>query len=385
MENSNQYKELIVRYLLDELTAEEEADVLKWINSSEQNRKYFEDLKKTWTLARINSVKTINVDEEWRQFEQKIAFKQRGDKQDNESIYYVEEEKSHKKAVLYKIFFKTAVAASLILVLGVGGWFFVKNSDNRGKQLAAVEDNKKREAVTGVVKHVINSSKELKKVVLQDGTEVTLSGHSEVSFNEPFINDRRDITLKGKASFSVAKDKKRPFTVYSGRLSTTALGTRFSVTAFEKENFIVVRLFEGKVVVRPKPNSVNRQENNYYLLPGQELIYNNQQSIARIRRFTGNKVTPKINPEKPFVDSLLIPENEKGSWFMFNNEPLSVVFNELQNMYDIEIVYSKKDISNIYFIGRFNRADSVINILHQIAVPNNLKVAKMNKKFIITR
>lgn len=380
MENNNQYAELIVRYLLKELPVEEEADLLKWINSSEQNRQYFDELKNTWRLAGLHSVKNINIDEEWRQFEQKITFMELAEKEDT-----VEEEKPNKKIALYKIFIVTAVAASLIFALGVGKWLFVTNNDSKGEQLVGVEEKKKSDPVSGFIRHEKNTTLKLKRLVLSDGTHIDLSARSELSFYEPFINNRRDITLKGKANFTVAKDKMRPFTVYSGRLSTTALGTKFSVTAFDDENFIVVRLFEGKVVVKPSSDLVNRQETNYYLLPGQELIYNNQRSIARVRRFNVNKVAAKINNEKPLADTLEIPENQKGSWFMFNNQALSVVFNELQNMYDVEIVYSKKDISNMYFIGEFNRTDSVEYILHQIALPNNLKVAKKNNRFIITK
>jgi hypothetical protein len=215
---------------------------------------------------------------------------------------------------------------------------------------------------------------------------VTLSDKSEISFYEPFIDDRRDIKLKGKANFKVAKDKIRPFTVFSGSLSTTALGTRFTVTAFENQNFIIVRLFEGKVVVKPGNKVTQNVVNNYYLLAGQELIYNNENNIAKVRRFGANAlITKRPEKEKPVIDNLTIPENGTGSWFMFNNQPLSFVFDELQNMYDVDIRYSKKDISKIYFIGKFDRSESFENIIKQIADLNNLKILKKDNTFIITK
>ena len=44
-----------------------------------------------------------------------------------------------------------------------------------------------------------------------------------------FPPDKREIFLKGEAKFIVAKNKKKPFTVYTGMLATTALGTIFTV------------------------------------------------------------------------------------------------------------------------------------------------------------
>lgn len=75
---------------------------------------------------------------------------------------------------------------------------------------------------------------------------MTLLDKSEVNFHQPIINNTIDITLKGKAYFEVAKDKTKPFTVFSGNLSTIALGTQFSVTAFSHQNNIIVRLLKAK-------------------------------------------------------------------------------------------------------------------------------------------
>src|SRR5687768_7982591 len=48
MENTHQYDELLIRYLLREANAEEEAWVVQWINADERNRLYFETLERTW-------------------------------------------------------------------------------------------------------------------------------------------------------------------------------------------------------------------------------------------------------------------------------------------------------------------------------------------------
>lgn len=70
---------------------------------------------------------------------------------------------------------------------------------------------------------------------------------------------------------------------------------------------------------------------------------------------------------------------------MFNNQSLEQVFDQLALLYNVDIVYSKKDVFNIYFIGKFNKSDSLEAVISQISAVNNLTVTRQNNKFIIAR
>lgn len=85
----------------------------------------------------------------------------------------------------------------------------------------------------------------------------------------------------------------------------------------------------------------------------------------------------KNNKREPIlIDNPSVPKLGRGSWYMFNNQPLEQVFNQLEGMFNVDIAYTRKDISKIYFIGTFNTSDSLDDILKQISVLNNLKVTK---------
>ncbi|MEO7961279.1 MAG: DUF4974 domain-containing protein, partial [Ginsengibacter sp.] len=71
------------------------------------------------------------------------------------------------------------------------------------------------------------------------------------------------------------------------------------------------------------------------------------------------------------------------SWFMFNNQPLAEIFQALGEMYGTKIIYSKTDFNKLYFIGRFNRSDSLEDILNHIATLNNLRIEKTDSTFTI--
>lgn len=379
MEMSNQYDELFIRYLLNDLNTEEETFVLHWINSNEQNRQYFEELKKTWNLTAVKELAdVVDVNEEWGRFTQMLTLKE---KQYNSPGEVIEFEKPTLRRNFYKLLIATGVAASILLVIGIGSGLF--DTKNLPEQTVAKSNNEKSNSASVAFRHQLNTSGKIEKIKLRDGSEVLLFNESEISYNEPFTDNKRDIILKGKAEFKVAKDKSKPFTVYSGDISTTALGTRFVVTAYEKAANIIVRLYEGKVLVKTNYITKNAFQKDFYLLPGDEFIYDKNQLTARLRTLKGNKDNNVF--VMPTIDNPSFPKNDKGTWYMFNNQSLSQVFDQLENMYSVKITYSKKDVYNKYFIGKFNKLDSVEHILREIAALNHLKLTVNNDRFIIAK
>jgi ferric-dicitrate binding protein FerR (iron transport regulator) len=211
---------------------------------------------------------------------------------------------------------------------------------------------------------------------------IVMADKSELTYLTPF-GDKRAITLTGKAHFKVAKDKTRPFTVTSGAISTTALGTEFTVTALVKQ--ITVRLYEGKVVVKPSERADWRMKNDVYLSPGQELIYRND-AVAFVRTFTEKKaVSKELNHDKITLDNPSIPENADGTWFMFNNQSLGQVLDQMAGFYNVKIIYNKKDVQNINWTGQYNKSDSLETILKRIGIVHNLTITKKDTAYIISK
>ncbi|MDB5247467.1 MAG: FecR family protein [Segetibacter sp.] len=275
-----------------------------------------------------------------------------------------------------------SVAASVLVLIGLSSTLFLNNNPETPLVRNA---GKKTDSLTFVAHREVNTTGKEKRIQLPDGSLIVLGNKSEITYRQPFV-DSRDVTLIGKAYFKVAKDKIRPFTVISGDISTTAIGTEFTVTEFRNAKQIVVRLYEGEVVVKAVDERNKKLKKDVYLLPGQAFVYAGK-TKANVKNFKlKNTLAPEVvMNEEVELDHPSLPQNTRGSWFMFNNQPLRVVFDELQNMYDVEIIYSKKDISNMYFIGKFVRGDSLERILKQVATLNNLNVIKKNNKYIITR
>ncbi|WP_207515867.1 FecR family protein [Longitalea luteola] len=376
MKNSEQLDDLITRHFCNELNSDEQALLQQWVSASEENRQYYEELKNTWQLMKEAKTRDeINADKEWVYFQE--CLEQEGGRNDSAAA-------TGKSGIVRRIVIATAIAATVLFIIALGyNWFGSQTPD---KAPVAAEEKKQNEpAVT--VRHEENRTDKAEQFVLADSSVIILEPLSAATWNEPFTNNRRDIVLKGKATFQVAKDQTRPFTVISGHIATTALGTRFSVTAFEEDDLITIQLFEGRVVVKPAGSMQPQLKRDYYLQPGEELLYSNKQHNARVRRFTNDNATAKrrLNETHQPADQPLLPVGDKGSWYMFNNQPLAQVFRQLEELYGVQIVYAEKDVEKIYFIGKFSKSDSVGHILKQIATLNNLTINKQNNTYIISR
>lgn len=87
------------------------------------------------------------------------------------------------------------------------------------------------------------------KVILSDGSEITLNSGSEIRYPVQFNGLKRQIYLDGEAFFKVKHNETKPFVVSTGQLTTTVLGTSFNIRAYAKLNQIAVSVATGKVGV----------------------------------------------------------------------------------------------------------------------------------------
>ncbi len=88
-------------------------------------------------------------------------------------------------------------------------------------------------------------------ITLPDGSTVRVDGGSRFAWFDDDLGGR-NVMLFGEAFFTVASDPERPFTVRSGSLTVTVLGTEFGVSATPHSENMEVILHEGNVSVEYK-------------------------------------------------------------------------------------------------------------------------------------
>ncbi len=290
-------------------------------------------------------------------------------------------ERRRKKTRIFVIARRVAAAAILLLAMGTGVYYLLSKNAENGNM--PVETS----IVNNSNKTIRNTTKTVMKIMLPDSSLAELQPNTEIVFSEFFEKNKRDVYLKGDAVFSVSKDSDRPFTVYSGTVSTTALGTRFRVIYTDNNEEAKVYLYEGKVVVRV----INDKEKTSYLEPGDILsfannivkIYRGAQYLATSKgneNITSGADKVKVETDKKDIKNATViePGTAIPKWYKFEKESLANVFEQLSNLYNVEISYNRNVLRNKYFIGRFEKTDSIEKVLKTITDLNRLKLEKVS-------
>lgn len=290
------------------------------------------------------------------------------------------------KAIITAVISAAAVA---LLFFGIR-YLNYNGTDSRAEQQAAV--NK-----TETIKKNNSTAEQL--ITLPDNSIITLAAGSEIRYAADFNNSRRDIFLTGKAEFSVAKNEQKQFTVYCGKVATTALGTRFSVDG--NASSISVVLYEGKVVVKKLRDETMAN----YLKPGDKISFNikkdrfeeiqdtklasaassrsSSQSSQAEKHTEADKDSADNKPLDPDNDSELA---ENRGRINFQNKNLKTVLDQLAERFKVEINYPTEITSSINVFISIDTTQSIDRILQNIATINNLEVKKVaERKFYISR
>jgi ferric-dicitrate binding protein FerR (iron transport regulator) len=141
-------------------------------------------------------------------------------------------------------------AAAMTLLVAAGSWFFQHRNTTTlpMAQPPVAKATTSKAIIDGF--HVVTTAKGKTELIpLEDGSIVMLNAGSRLRYPVHFT-DNRDLFLEeGEAWFDVAPNPTHHFTVHSGGLSTTALGTSFNIRAYRNEQKITVALLSGKVQV----------------------------------------------------------------------------------------------------------------------------------------
>jgi transmembrane sensor len=223
-----------------------------------------------------------------------------------------------------------SVAASLTLLLFFG-WLVKSRLDTEGPAYTKV-----KEVITAendyFIERVNNTSRPM-VLSLEDGSKVTLTPASKISYAKKMSASKREVYLAGEAFFEISKDPERPFFVYAKALVTKVLGTSFTVKAYERSKEITVEVKTGRVSVFAqsdpdiKEKAGNRALEGIVLSPNQKIIYTSD-----------NEKMVKTLVEKP---EIIVPKAQIPQ-FIFEDVPVSEVFDSIAKAYGIEIVYDEE-------------------------------------------
>jgi transmembrane sensor len=198
---------------------------------------------------------------------------------------------------------------------------------------------------------------------LPDGTKVWLNAASSLTYsNTQNMNGIRKVKLIGEAYFEVTKDKTHPFIVECKNQIVEVLGTHFNINTYDDEPLVKTTLLEGKVQVKPSPTA-----------PGNTLTLKpNQQAIL-----SGSKLV--MQP----VDA-----NESISWkngkFTFDKEEITSIMRKVARWYDVQIVY-QGNLNGVKLTGSVSRFENITKLLEVLEQTQEVHFKIEPHKIIVTR
>ncbi|MEQ7798985.1 FecR domain-containing protein [Pedobacter sp. ASV1-7] len=128
--------------------------------------------------------------------------------------------------------------------------------------------------------------RQIKKILLQDSTVITLNANSKIRVPSVFAKDKRDFFLEeGEAFFDVKRDASRPFVITASGLKIRVLGTSFNINSYKKNRDIKVKVTTGKVRVS------NGTEVLKELIANQQLSFNKNDGNYRLSNVAENELS----------------------------------------------------------------------------------------------
>jgi transmembrane sensor len=313
--------DLLVRYLLNEASSEEQLQAEQWIAASAINRKYFEDFKLIWEQSsQLASSRKIHENDAWQRFRQRIHPEQK------------------KQAIVRRIGYRfpwmrmAAMVAFVTLVTWLMTALF-------GNKTITVQSGQTTIAST-----------------LPDNSVVTLNKNASLTYPKRFSGEERDVTLRGEAFFNVTPDKKKPFVVHVNDITVKVVGTSFNIKSIHGKTEVIV---ETGVVQVIHNNKVVE------LKPKEKLV-------------TGGADTAMQKEEVP--DKLYNYYRSKE--FVCNNTPLWKLAESLSEAYNKSITIEREELRNLRITTTFSNKplDSILTVIEKTF---DVKAERKNNQIIL--
>ena len=132
-------------------------------------------------------------------------------------------------------------------------------------------------------------------------------------------------------------------------MSTTVLGTRFNVSAYDDDAMASVTLVAGSV--RVSPNGVDAQ----VLSPDFQLNFSKQTKTVTVDRVETEVYTAW-----------------KDGVFYFDSETLGSIMRKASRWYNAKVVFESDEVSNMVFYGKLKRYENIDKLLNIMKLTNKI-------------
>ena len=342
-ERSN-IEDLIIRYLLHDISDDELYELNTWILDNKENKSYFFQLKNIYDSFRYDKIqKEDEIEKSWNRMNNKI---QRGQKQTKFPL-------PEKKVILM---FTRYTAIILIGVLI--GWGIKSNAKTENTQ-----------ELSNLIYNEIKVEKNGKPntLILSDGSKISMNSATNIRYPISFSKEKREIFLDGEAYFEIAEDIDKPFIIHLKQQDIKVLGTNFNVEAYKNAPYSIVTLASGSIALEMF-NEDGEHISQMLLKPNQKAYYDYIKGAISLESIDASHSKAWIKGE-----------------FKFQDEPLFLITKRLENYYGVKIHIENDDLKTIKYTGTLSFNQEIQNVLKIINYDNQFLFTKDENGIFITK
>lgn len=373
--------ELIAKSFREELRPEEEQQLKEWLHSSPQHERFYQQAMQGGNTDPLVGLPESVLETKRTELLQRI----RGGQKHHRTRHIIQ---------------YLSYAASILLIIMVGTWLWVKTeeegtnapqtttmarneniqlrlSDGRTINLSADKEGTIQEQngaeirqEKGKLAYRQDSSLHKKEIqyneltvptggecqlILEDGTKLWINSNTRVKYPVRFPDNKRKIAVQGEIYLEVVKDG-RPFLVNTTAGQVRVLGTSFGVQAYGEE--ILTTLVSGRV------RFTNKAGHKTELKAG-------EQAVAT----ANGEVTKREVRVEEYV-------GWKDGWYIFREQRLEDVMTTLNRWYGTNVFYQNPRVKDIRFTGNLKRYESIKTFLEVLAASEDVHY-KLNGETII--
>lgn len=199
----------------------------------------------------------------------------------------------------------------------------------------------------------------LKKLVLPDGTKVSVNAGSTLKYNNDFGSKLRTVYLNGEAYFDIAKGEV-PFVVNTSSYTIRDIGTIFNVKAYSDDLSFETMVLEGEVVIEGKLN-IDSDKPQKVSVKKQQVFKLNYASSERVQNLSDKEL---FNIVEVKVQKLAPSQLEEYTgWtedlLVFEGKSFHEIMKIMERRYDVKIVLNGSELSNYEYTGSFRNINDV--------------------------
>ncbi|WP_421918829.1 FecR family protein [Marinifilum sp.] len=362
----SEYKisELIVKHLKDQLSAEQENHLNKWLKKPEKKELFDQIVSKERILKKSLEYDEFNQEAAWAKLDKQIkpkidyrkwlayaavllipmaiGFLLLYETPEYElSLAEVQEIKpGSSNAVIY-------FSNGEVVDLSKNNSEVIRSKENllieRDSNQLKINDTELLAGKLGEMNRIVTPIGGEYQVTLPDGTKVWMNADSYIEFPSKFSSKHRKVIAKGELYFDVESNKEWLFIVETKGMELRVLGTEFNLRAYEDEAEILSTLVEGSVQVN---NSLGK---NVILSPGRQAVINKSNNSIKDLEANIEEVTAWKNGQ-----------------FIFDSRRLENIMYDLARWYDIKVFFANATVKDKKFSVDVQRYGDIKDILKLI-------------------